>query len=78
MPWERHRLLQIAFPAGEPGPVGIDMILRAAIEADLNRLPASPARLWSTSFRLTAVSAFVVRIHLFAGILRFWPGPMQV
>jgi len=70
MPGQRHRLLQIAFPAGEPGPVGIDMILRAAIEADFNHLPAPAACLGCISFWLTAAPAFDVRIHLLAGILR--------
>ena len=54
------------------------MILRATIEADGNRLPAPATCLWSAGFWLTAVPAFIVRIHLFAGILHFCPGPMQV
>ena len=54
------------------------MILRATIEADGNRLPAPATCLWSTSFWLTAAPAFVVRIHLLAGILPFCPSTMQV
>lgn len=54
------------------------MILRTAIEADGNRLQAPATRLWSTRFWLTATPTCVVRIHLFAGILRSYPGTMQV
>jgi hypothetical protein len=50
------------------------MILRATIEADGNRLPASATCLWSTSFWLTAAPAFVVRIHFVRRHFALSPG----
>ena len=62
MAWQRQRLLQVALPAGEPGPIGIDIVLRAAIEAAVKQLPASAGCLRAGFLR--PGSAFFFRVHL--------------
>src|SRR5436190_919561 len=76
VPWQGEWLLQIAFPAGEPRPVGIDIILGAAVDAGVNRLGASPACLASIRSLFRAAPAVPVRFrfHSRAAIL---PTPIR-
>src|SRR6266480_1183384 len=76
VPGQGERLLEIAFPAGEPRPVGIDIILGAAVDAGVNGLGASPACLASVRSLFRAAPAVPVRFrfHFRAAIL---PTPIR-
>ena len=60
---KRHRLLQVALPAREPGPIGVDIILRAAIETTVKQLPASAGCFGHAGFFPSLASSFF-RVHL--------------
>lgn len=64
MSGQRNRLLQIALPACEPGPVRVHVVQRAAIEAAVNRLPPSAGRFGIGI--LPAAPALLVLVHVFA------------
>lgn len=63
MAGKRHRLLQVALPAREPGPIRVDIILGAAIETTVKQLPASAGCFGRAGFFPALASSFF-RVHL--------------
>jgi hypothetical protein len=78
MPWQRQRLLQIAFPAGEPGPVGLDIILRATIKTGVHQLPTLSRHLGAAGCLQVSPSTFVVGLHVCSRILLFTMGERKI